>query len=59
MSQGKHYQEAKQSALERFSQDYPDLEISKAKTIYDGNGGYETIITIKQQQISYGDHWDE
>jgi hypothetical protein len=59
MRRGKHYREARQSALERFSEDHPNLEIKSVRTYYDGNGGYETVITIKQQKISYGDHWDE
>jgi hypothetical protein len=59
MSRGKHYREARQSALERFNESYPDLEIKSVKTYYNGKGVYETVITIKQQKISYGDHWDE
>lgn len=58
MRRGKHYQDSIESALERFSEDYPNLEIKSTRTYYDGNGGYETVITIEKQQISYGDHWD-
>jgi len=55
---------SEESALERFNQDYPDLEIDKIKVLTPtltqfkkGDRHFETEITIAKQKVNYGDSW--
>jgi len=45
------------NARERFASDYPELNILKVKTVYEGDGLYETYITIEEQTVSYGNSY--
>ncbi len=55
----KYIKESKKSALERFKEQHPELEIAKVKVYYRGDGLYETEITTKPHTFTYGDNWDE
>lgn len=45
------------SALRRFNENYPNLEIEDIKTVRIGKKLYETDITIKKQTITYAESW--
>ena len=58
----KYIELSEDSALERFKQEYPHLDLDKVKAkcikTIDGSYDCETTITISKQEVSYGDLWN-
>jgi len=56
---GEYVLASEKSALERFDQKYPNLEMEKIRVRYLGNKVFETIITTAKQKITFGNNWQE